>query len=371
MSSRAPIDWRGAEAPARTACLETAAGPTRGAAVEVADAASPDLWDAYVSARPDATVYHRACWRQVFEEAFGHECHYVTALRSGRVVGVLPMVAFRSALFGRFAVSLPFVNYGGVLADDEEVAAALEERALRLAGEHRWKFVELRHFEPRYPRWPAKRHKVTMELALPHDEERLWAGFDRKARNQVRKAEKSGLDVGAGGAELLPEFYRVFARNMRDLGTPVYSPRFFEAVVRALGPGSRVFIVRHAGEPIAGSLTVSWRDRVEVPWASSLREHNDKSPNNLLYMAMLRYALGAGARVFDFGRSTPNEGTFQFKKQWGAEPRPLVWEYAGLAGDPPDHNPANPRFRAAIALWRRLPLRVSTLVGPHIVRHIP
>jgi FemAB-related protein (PEP-CTERM system-associated) len=187
----------------------------------------------------------------------------------------------------------------------------------------------------------------------------------------VRKAEKSGCAVESGGVELVPDFYAVFARNMRDLGTPVYGARLFSEVVRRGETGARVYVVRWAGQPVAASIVVSHRRSVEVPWASSLREHASRSPNMQLYWAMLGDAVKAGASVFDFGRSTPGEGTFQFKRQWGAESSPLVWEYLGERGALPDRSPANPRFRAAIAVWQRLPVWLTTWCGPHIVRHIP
>ena len=187
----------------------------------------------------------------------------------------------------------------------------------------------------------------------------------------MRKAEKAGLTTEVGGVEELDAFYSVFARNMRDLGTPVYSRRFFAAILSAFPDTARVFVVRLGSLPIAAAITIQWRDSIEVPWASSLRAHSDKSPNMLLYWTMLKTAIGAGASRFDFGRSTPDEGTFHFKRQWGAVPQPLVWEYAGLDGAPPDQSPKNPRFRLAIALWQRLPLAVANRIGPIVVRNIP
>jgi len=338
---------------------------------DITDACPAQTWDAYVESHPGASLYHRHAFRGVFERAFRHRCHYLAATCAGRVCGVLPLVEFRSPLFGHFAVSLPFVNYGGVLAEHDDVAGALAERAIALAAERGWTHVELRHGAQRFPQWPSRRHKVAMGRSLPDSEDALWADIDRKVRNLVRKAEKAGCSVEHGGPELVADFYRVFARNMRDLGTPVYSRRLFDEVVETLEDAARVFVVRVGGVPIAGAVTVSWRDRVEVPWASSLRVHSDKAPNMLLYWAMLRHAVQQGARRFDFGRSTPDEGTYHFKRQWGAEPQPQVWEYPGLAGAVPDHSPKNPKFRLAIAAWQKLPVPVATWIGPHVVRNIP
>jgi FemAB-related protein (PEP-CTERM system-associated) len=340
--------------------------------VIVRDDAAADATDAYVASHRLGTSYHRQHWLRVIGRAFKHRTQYLTAEADGEIVGVLPLVYFRSHLFGRFTVSMPFVNYGGVLTDGPEAARALLARAIeetrRSGGTH----LELRHDRQHFTSLAPKRHKVAMELALEATVDAQWQALDRKLRNQVRKAEKSALDVAQGGSELLPRFYEVFAHNMRDLGTPVYGISFFREVLSTFPEHSRVFVVSHAGRPIAASVTHSYGQRVEVPWASSLREFNPLCANVLLYWHMLRFAIGREFPVFDFGRSTPDEGTFHFKKQWGATPRELVWEYWLADGEPlPQMNPKNPKFGLAIRAWQRLPVPLTTALGPHIVRNIP
>ena len=321
-----------------------------------------------------ATGYHLWGWREVFERTFGHEACYLAATMSegGPMVGILPLVGMKSLLFGRFGVSLPFVNYGGVVADDEVVARALVDEAIRIAQARRWKHLELRHLDQRFSDLEAKRHKVAMYLQLAENETKQWEAIDRKVRNQVRKAQKSNFTTAVGGAELVGEFYQVFARNMRDLGTPVYARRLFEDLARLFPEQVKLYVVRDKTTPIAASLTFRWRNMVEVPWASSLKEFRSQCPNMLLYWEMLRTAVTDGVKVFDFGRSTPDEGTFHFKRQWGAEPRPMCWEYWLPDGQTlPDQSPKNPKFAAAISLWQRLPVGVTTVLGPPIVRGIP
>ena len=196
--------------------------------------------------------------------------------------------------------------------------------------------------------------------------------LDRKARNQVRKAQKSDLTVERGGPELLDAFYTVFARNMRDLGTPVYAKKFFAEVLEACGERARIIAVRLKDAPIAAGFTYRTGGMIEIPWASSIRDFNALCPNHLLYWHALETAIADGVQVFDFGRSTPGEGTFKFKEQWGAEPVPLHWEYWLAAGDTlPDQSPKNPKFERAIAMWKRLPVSVASTLGPAIVRSIP
>lgn len=348
------------------------------AAIAVHADPEPGRWNAYVRRNSQASAYHLYAWRDVISRTFGHETTYLTAESDTGIVGVLPLVVFRSRLFGRFVVSMPFLNYGGVLADSDRAETALLEAAILETGRVGGAYLELRHTRQMFPRLQAKRHKVGMVLELRKSAEEQWQSLDRKLRNQVRKAEKSGLRATQGGVELLEPFYQVFARNMRDLGTPVYGIGWFREILGAFPRSSRIFAVFSAAQPVAASL-VYWREAgdrrpevMEVPWASAIREFNPQCANVLLYWEMVRSAVESGFARFDLGRSTPGEGTFAFKRQWGAEPRELVWEYWTPEGRPlPDLSPRNPRFGRAIATWRRLPVGLTKVLGPRIVSHIP
>ncbi|WP_224981902.1 FemAB family XrtA/PEP-CTERM system-associated protein [Geomonas agri] len=329
-------------------------------------------WDSYVASHPGATSYHRYFWRRVVEESFGHRGFYLLARSGRRSVGVLPLIHMKSRLFGNFLVSVPFFNYGGVLSSGAAATEALLKEGERVMAACGASHLELRHLGEPLPGLATRSHKVTMILELAADPEGQWGRFNPKLRNQVRKAQKSGLEVAAGGKELLDGFYRVFCRNMRDLGTPVYGREFFENVLDASGAGARVVSVLFEGEAVASGIMTRFRDRVEVPWASSNRDFRERCPNNMLYWEAIRLAIREGARRFDFGRSTPGEGTYNFKKQWGAEPVPLYWQYLLRQGTSlPELNPSNPKYRMAVKGWQKLPVALTRLVGPAIVRNIP
>lgn len=334
----------------------------------VRDSDAPE-WNAFVASRADATGYHDWAWRDVVVRTFGHEPVYLAARRDGHIVGVLPLVFINSRLFGRSLTSLPFLNYGGVLAEDAAAAEALVSAAGEIAKARGCPHVELRHIARQFPSLPARQHKVTMLLTLQAG---LWEKLDRKVRNQVRKAQKSNLVAEHGGVELVDDFYAVFTRNMRDLGTPVYARALFDEVLRAFPDRAALHVVRLEGKPVAAGLTFRTRGTTEVPWASSIRDFNSLCPNHLLYWSIIERAIEQGCDTLDFGRSTPGEGTFKFKEQWGAQPVPLHWEYKLLPGaEVPNVSPTNPKYRLMIETWKRLPLPVANLLGPHIVASIP
>lgn len=343
---------------------------------EVADLSSADqamLWDSYVDQAEQAVNYHRSGWLEVVQNSFGHEVIPLWVLdSSGTISGLLPLIFMRSRIFGKNLVSIPFFNYGGILSKNEDATSSLLAKGEEILSECRADCLEMRHIGEELEGLPTRTHKVTMQLKLPDTPEQLWKSFKPKIRNHIRKAEKSDLKVRVGGTELIENFYDVFAENMRDLGTPVYSRKLFINVLNKFPKESAIFTVYKDDMCLAGGLGIWYRGRFEIPWSSSLRRFNRLCANNLLYWHMLSHSCEIGCTVFDFGRSTPNGGTYKFKEQWGAEPVQLYWQYLLPDGKQmPEINPDNPKFRIFIKAWQKLPIPLTKFVGPSIVRSIP
>ena len=316
---------------------------------------------------------HDLRWLQVLAEGMRHRPYFLEALEGERLVGWLPLSFVQSALFGRFLVSLPYVNSAGVQARDGRAAAALVDRAVQLADELECRFLELRHERPvSHPALPGRMEsKVQMRLELPDSGEALWTGLKAKVRNQIRKGQSQGFTVQWGGLDLLDEFYAIFCRNMRDLGTPAYGRRLFRSILEYFPAEAEICTVREGERCIAAALLMHGRGLTEVPSASALREYNPRNANMLMYWHLLERAVQRGQQVFDFGRATLDSGTFQFKRQWGAEPSPAVWQYYVRRGACNDMRPDNGKHQRLIRIWQRLPLRLTRWMGPQIVRGIP
>jgi FemAB-related protein (PEP-CTERM system-associated) len=330
------------------------------------------LWDDFVHRQPAARGPHLSGWKSVIEESFGHTCIYLMAMENNAVHGVLPLVHVRSRWFGSFLISVPFLNYGGIVAEQEAIRASLFNFARDLAVAYGAAYVELRHETPQLNDAPTKQHKVTMLLDLPDEPEQLWKQFKTKLRTQIRKPMKNGFVVRIGREEELAHFYEVFSANMRDLGTPVYSKNFFAQILKHFPEVSWICSVLLNGKPLAAGFVFGFRNTLEIPWASSLRRYNNLAANMLLYWSVLEFAIKKGYKRFDFGRSTPDGGTYKFKAQWGAKPVPLHWQYWLANGNQlPELAPTNPKYQFAIRVWQKLPLFITRWIGPAIIRNIP
>lgn len=328
-------------------------------------------WSRYVLGSPMATLGHVWAWRAIIREAYGHESMYLMARQAGVATGILPLIIVKSPILGVSLASMPFMDYGGVCADDQQVADQLIQEACRLSQDWGRAVVELRQ-TAELPDLPEpRRDKVTMMLDLAGGEGEIWKGLPAKVRNQVRKAEKSGLSTVVGGPELLEEFYRVFVVNMRDLGSPVHGLSFFTSMAQGLGSHMRVRLVREGAKTVGGLIRLNFKNTVLVPWASALREYFPKCPNNLLYWQEIQDACVGGANAFDFGRSSVGSGTYEFKRQWGARPTPLYW-YTLSDGHKGSHvvDGASLKYRFFGELWQCLPIGVSAVLGPKIRRFL-
>jgi serine/alanine adding enzyme len=332
-------------------------------------------WQAYVDVAPDASPYHSIEWRDILRRTFGHRSWYLMASNDGGVCGVLPLVEMNSSMFGHFFVSLPFVNYGGILADSPKCQAALARAAVGLAARRGARHIELRQSfaaaDWSQSGWTLRQHKAALVITLSAAPEMQWSRLSSRLRGKVRKAERSGAVFSTGGVEALDDFYRVFSLNMRDLGTPVYRPEFFRNVVR-LAKNATVLMVHREGRPVAGAIALRRRERLELPWICSDYSHASFNVNEYLYWRAIEWGCRSGACDMDLGRSSIGGGTYRFKLQWNPKVSPLFWYYWLAPGvGIPELNPTNPKYAFAISCWQKMPIGIANRIGPWIVRNIP
>ena len=335
--------------------------------IRIATPQDEPAWNHYVLTHPDGLAYHLFAWKNAVQEAYGFDSCYLIAEQNQKITGLLPLIDFKIPILGRSFVSLPYCDVGGCLADTQEVKKTLADYAITLGREKKVKKIELRQTTLAEN---IDSHKVRMILKLPDSSETLLAGFKSKLRSQVKKPIRDGLTTQLGGTELVPEFYQVFRENMRDLGSPVHHLKWIESIVRFYADNVKVGIAyTPEGIPAAGGIILMTNTTVSIPWASALLKFKHYNPNMLLYWSLLSFAADNGYRYFDFGRSTPGEGTYKFKQQWGAEPLPLEWidllHPASVSAS--QHGGMREKVEK---IWQKLPVGMATMVGPRIRKYI-
>jgi len=329
-------------------------------------------WDDFVARADGGSFCHLAAWRDILADVLGAECLYWAAVDdSGSWQGVLPLVRVRSRIFGHYLVSLPFLNDGGPLgapdARERLVAEAVSE-ARRTGAD----LLELRTRDATAGEASLSQsdRKITVVLPLPPVAESLFKAFPAKLRSQIRRPIKEGLTVRFGLEQREP-FYEIFTRTMRDLGTPVLPAAFFDRIATAFPELVLFGVVYRGDEPLAAGCGFTWGREFEMTWAGSLRASRPIAANMLLYWSFMEHVIGRGVSAFNFGRCTPGGGTHHFKRQWGGEDVPLAWSQWSSREVRATPSPDRPIYRAAAAVWRRLPLAMVNRLGPVLARRLP
>ncbi|WJW74460.1 FemAB family PEP-CTERM system-associated protein [Thiohalobacter sp. IOR34] len=326
-------------------------------------------WDAFVTACAEASFFHLAGWQQVLERAFGHRTHYLYAERGGEIVAVLPLAEIRSLLFGHALISTPFCVYGGVAGEDSEAREALIEAACERARELGVDYLEMRNRRPVCPDWPRKDLYVTFRREISPDPEENLKAIPRKQRAMVRKGIKAGL-VGELGCDI-DALYQVYSESVRNLGTPVFAKRYLHILKEVFGEDCNVLTVQHEGRLLAGVMNFYFRDEVLPYYGGGTSEARRFKANDFMYWELMRRSAERGIRVFDYGRSKKETGSYAFKKNWGFEPEALSYEYYLVkARRMPDLSPKNPKYRLFIRAWQRLPVGVAQRLGPFLARYL-
>lgn len=328
--------------------------------------------DEFVKNMSSSRFCHFFAWSRMLTEVMGYHCFYLVARRGALVEGVLPLTQVKSRLFGNRMISQAFSNYGGILSASDEARDALFKYAVELAQSLHCSSIEFRNTEPLPYNLQKREGKISMILELKPDFDVLWNSFPAKVRNQVRKAEKSGIESFGGGLELFEDFYRIYSVRMHQLGTPHYPAKIMTSILKTFPNESKIFIVRYGGKAIGAGLVISLGTIVEIPWAATLVEFNSLCPNNLLYWSIIKYYCFSGAKYFDFGRCTEDSGTYNFKKQWGSQPLDLNYQF-WVAPDKKFSlvSPDNPKYKKKVEMWRKLPFFLVRFLGPLISRHLP
>ena len=316
------------------------------------------LWGDYIKDNPKSNFFHQIGWKKVIEDTFGMEPLYLFLEDRGEIRGILPLFKANNKL-----ISLPFATEAGVIADNPLYEKSLIENAIGIAKKEGLKLIELRQ-QNLISNDKLKSLDIyfNLFLELNSDSVVMWRKLNKKVRNSTRKAKKMGVIIEEGNID---EFYKIFSINMRNLGTPVDRKDFFVNILKEFPGQTKILVAEYNKKPIAALFMLYFKDKVRVQWASSLKKHKSLNPNNLLYWEAIKKACNENLRCFNFGKSMEGEGTFNFKKKWGAKPEQLFYYfYLNKTKQIPDISKTNPKRKLFMSIWKKVPLSIANKIGP-------
>lgn len=327
-------------------------------------------WDEFVHNHPNGTFFHLSGWQEVIEKSFGHKTWFTFVSDDSGIMGVLPLVEVKSALFGHSLVSTPFCVYGGALAVNDETRLALEDHALSLGHELGVDYVELRYEQQTdNPNYEAFCHHSTFKTSIADSPDAILASIKKKQRAVIRHALKNELDYTIDQDVELA--HRVYSESVRNLGTPVFSKGYFNQLAQTFSGQLDVLTVSKDGNPHSSVLSFYYKDTVLPYYGGGLFSARGLKSNDLMYYQLMCHAQDKGCDVFDFGRSKDDSGAYKYKATWGIEAKPLYYLRALVKADShPNLSPNNPKYAMFIKLWQKLPLFVSNMLGPYLSKYL-
>ncbi|WP_319548611.1 FemAB family XrtA/PEP-CTERM system-associated protein [Desulfogranum marinum] len=332
-----------------------------------------DEWNSFVNDQSEARIENLYEWKNILRDSYNLKSFYIYSTGiEGNIEGILPLFQISSVLFGRHLVSMPFLDYGGILSVDKNVSQKLHEYAANIAKDTGSHDLIYRHSQKKISECSTYENKVSFLMELDRSESVLWQRIGSERRNRIKKANKLGLSVSYGKKSDLDVFYKIWSANMRDLGSPVHSKRFFNSILEYLPENSGIILVRDVNDTvIASGLYLKYKETVSLPWVSSRKKFFHLYPNILLYWHLMADHGKVGYRLFDFGRSSINSGTYHFKKRWKAKRFQLCWEIMSLNNKSTDFlNQDSESFAPMITCWKHTPVWITNIIGPYLRKNL-
>ncbi len=329
-------------------------------------------WQGFLATRDDAHCTDLGQWRRLFRELYGITNYSYLFVTGGDVKGLVSVYRFRSPFMGDFLVTSPFFGYGGLIADNDEVRDALLAKVLAKAISLGVDYIELRLRERLPPPFAAAEHFLESQLNLLETPQQVWTEqVSSNVRQNIRRSRKSDLEFKMSTDPRACQ--QLLRRTLKAHGTPFHGKAMFGLLQRYFADETSFSEVWQRGELTAAGVVMRFGDSVITPYLGSLEQHRALRANYLQYWGIIEWCFEHGARRFELGRSPRGSTHIQFKRKWGAEDVAVRYNYLVIKPNKRYRNVAtlSPIYRLATQTWRRLPLSVTSALGPYLARHVP
>jgi len=307
-------------------------------------------WDEFASRHTDL-IFYQSIWSRVLKEGLEGQPLYFYLKDGGEIVAGLPGVLLSFKIFKILYASIP---YGHFIGEKSYYSAFLQllEKEFREKGIDQVRLTESPFSDSYSPEsFKLISAKCTLLDLRGYEKEKIWEGYKKNIRRDVRKAQRSGITIRGGDSrEDIRIFYRLYLTSMeRNRAIAKYPFRWFEAVYeemveKELGAFLFAELERDA---IAGAVFIKSTTSTHYFHNGSKYEFLKFCPNELLIHSALEEAVERGNLFFDFMGSDPNDASLlRFKEKWGSQSKdvftyvknyhPLrcrIWEWGKKMGN--------------------------------------
>ena len=320
---------------------------------------------------PKGNLWHSSSFLKCI---VSHLCYSLYTLYKevdGKLAAVLPLFSVPGFLGSASKlISVPVSSWCGVISDNEKIESEILEDAKSLGSQLSTLYIEYRQIKALGGNHPVKSSYVTFLYDLKGGTDALWNSMNRKTRGSVRKAEKSDLKVNIENGSL-DDFYDLYVRRLRDLGSLAYPYSLFADLKSAFGEDAPVTVVSKDDKPVSACFSIKYKDTLHALLAGVDKKYLSLNPYSLMYWKLIEFACENNLQRFDFGRSRLGTGSYNFKKNWGFPSTALHYHYDLMkATKIPDLESGSLGTKIFQSTWRMMPLGLVKALGPKLRKYI-
>lgn len=302
------------------------------------DPTADTRWSELVNRHPGASVFHTVGWLDALRGTYNYRpVVFTTSPPAEPLENGLVFTRINSWVTGRRLVSLPFSDHCEPLCSDRQELIFLLRYLQTQLPAQKWKYIESRPSAWDFsglgdgveflPGAKYSLHVLDLRPGLTSILSRLHKD---SVQRRIRHAENSSLDEKWGRSEeLADQFYRLFVVTRKRHQIPPIPHKWFQNLIRCLGPAIEIRMAYKDGIPVAGIVTLRFKDILYFKYGCSDARYNNLGATPWLLWRAIVGAKSTGATSFDMGRTlNSNCGLLTFKNHWVSNATQLVyWQY--------------------------------------------
>jgi len=351
--------------------------------IEKLDKNNEELWNKFVKENQESKIQYALEWKKVIEKTYKNcKPHYYLISEQNKVKAIWPFFLIKSKFFGNRLISQPFLDFGGPIGDINDV---IIKNIIEEKKKIKIKYIEIRlnTFSNNYNKnekillnndfeKELKIHQFILELK---NEKELWNKFHKHTRNDIRKAEKSDLELKEiKDKEELKKFYKLYLKSMKNFGSPQHPRKFFENLWEFLYPNMIKGINCYYKNKLIGSIIAYlFKDYIYIIYNVSDPKYRIYKPNDILYWTLIKWAIKNKYKYFDFGqvqidaeKESHAYGLFKFKSKWLGKLYERPYFYYPEIKTKEEKKGRKDKYKKFIKIWKKLPLFIIKIIGPKI-----
>ena len=284
-------------------------------------------WDEFASRYTDL-IFYQSVWSEVLRKGLGGQPLYFYLKEGDEIVAGLPGILLSFKIFKILYASIP---YGHLIGETSYYSVFLQllEKEFRKRGIDQVRLAESPFFESYQPEsFKPISAKCTLLDLRGFDKEKIWEGYKKNIRRDIRKAQRGGITIHSGNSrEGINIFYKLYLASMeRNRAMAKYPFRWFEAIYEIMtkkGLGA-ILIAELDQVAIAGVVLIHSLTSIHYFHNGSQHEFLKFCPNELLVHTAIEKAFEKRISFFNFMGSDPNDlSLLRFKEKWGSQSKDI------------------------------------------------